>query len=325
MKSVPRLIENISKRLFLFLLILGLPAGILVSCSQPAGLEPAPESSTAPITIKDGLNRQIQLPGPAERVVSLAPALTEILFAIGAGDQVVGRDSFSDYPIEAKSIPDIGGGFGDLNLELILAQKPDLVLASELTPIEQIKSLQDLGIIVFALPNPVDFPGLFEGIQTIASLTGREVQAKTIIEALEARVQKIVAENGRIETRPLIFYEIDGTDPNAPWTPGPGSFVHMLIQEAGGDNLGARLDSEWAQISIEEIIAQDPDIILLGDATWGGVTPEDVRLRPGWDALKAVQNGSLFIFDDNLVSRPGPRLVDGLEGLARLFHPEVFQ
>ncbi len=125
--------------------------------------------------------------------------------------------------------------------------------------------------------------------------------------------------------RPLVFYELDGTDPNAPWTPGPGSFVDRLITLAGGENLGAKLSSEWVQVSIEELIARNPQIILIGDATWGGVTLDQVRARPGWKTLPAIQNDQLFVFDDNLVSRPGPRLVDGLEAMARLLHPELFK
>jgi iron complex transport system substrate-binding protein len=156
-------------------------------------------------------------------------------------------------------------------------------------------------------------------------VTGRTSQAETLIASLQKRVAAVQEKLGAPVGRPLVFYELDGTDPNAPWTPGPGSFVDRLITLAGGENLGAKLSSEWVQVSIEELIARNPQIILIGDATWGGVTLEDVRARPGWKTLPAIQNGQLFVFDDNLVSRPGPRLVDGLETMAKLLHPELFK
>jgi iron complex transport system substrate-binding protein len=293
----------------------------LAGCVAPATPVPTP----APIVLTDGLGRTVSLPAPAQRIVSLAPGNTEILFAIGAGSQVVGRDAYSDYPEEAKKVADIGGGFGELNTEVILAQKPDLVLAGSLTPPEQLKALEGLGLTVFGVANPKDFPGLFDNMRLVAQLTGRTPQAEELIAGLQKRVEAVQEKLGTSASRPLVFYELDGTDPNAPWTPGPGSFVDRLITLAGGDNLGAKLDSEWVQVSIEELIARNPQIILIGDATWGGVTLEDVRSRPGWKSLTAIQDDQMFVFDDNLVSRPGPRLVDGLEAMAKLLHPELFK
>jgi iron complex transport system substrate-binding protein len=302
------------------LTILALSFG-LASCAASA--TPAP--TAAPIVLNDGLGRTVSLPAPAQRVVSLSPGNTEILFAIGAASQVVGRDAYSDYPQAAKQATDIGGGFGELNTEVILAQKPDLVLAGSLTPPEQLKALEGLGLTVFGVANPQDFPGLFDNLRLVARLTGRTSQAEELIAGLQKHLDAVQEKLGTPASRPLVFYELDGTDPNAPWTPGPGSFVDCLITQAGGDNLGASLSSEWVQVSIEELIARDPQIILIGDATWGGVTLEDVRRRPGWKTLTAIQNGQLFVFDDNLVSRPGPRLVDGLEAMAKLLHPELFK
>ena len=224
-----------------------------------------------------------------------------------------------------NSVPDIGGGFGELNTEAIIAQKPDLILASSLTPPEQIKALESLGLTVFALANPGDFSGMFQTLRTVANLTGHDAEAQVLVSELEIRIKAVEEKIQNSTSRPLVFYELDGTDPNAPWTPGPGTFVENLIQMAGGENLGSKMSSEWAQISIEELISQDPEIILIGDATWGGVTLEDVRSRTGWENLSAIREGKLFTFDDNLVSRPGPRLVDGLEAMAKLLHPELFQ
>jgi iron complex transport system substrate-binding protein len=315
------------RKSYLIILITAILAASLglAGCAAPATLAPTAAPTAAPIVLTDGLGRTVSLPAPAQRVVSLAPGNTEILYAIGAGPQVVGRDAYSDYPEEAKKATDIGGGFGELNTEVILAQKPDLVLASSLTPPEQLKALEGLGLTVFSVANPKDFPGLFDNIRLVAQLTGHTSQAEELIAGLQKRVAAVQEKLGTPANRPLVFYELDGTDPNAPWTPGPGSFVDRLITLAGGENLGSQLKSEWVQVSIEELIARNPQIILIGDATWGGVTLEAVKARPGWKTLPAIQNGQLFTFDDNLVSRPGPRLVDGLEAMAKLLHPEIFK
>lgn len=297
--------------------------------TQTSAVNPPPAatltSSDSPIQLTDGLAQTLSFPEPVQRIVSLAPSNTEILFAVGAGTQVIGRDSYSDYPAEALQVKNIGGGFNQLDAETILSLQPDLVLASSLTPPEQIQALQKLGLKVFALANPKSFDGMYINLLTVASLTGHTEQAQTLIQILKGRVVTVEHKLANLKSRPLVFYELDGTDPNAPWTPGPGTFIDTLIGMAGGDNLGQVLTSDWAQISLEELIAKDPAIILIGDAYWGGVTVEAVKARTGWDALSAVKNGQVFPFDDNLVSRPGPRLVDGLEMLAAFLHPELFK
>ena len=202
---------------------------------------------------------------------------------------------------------------------------PDLVLAAEINAPEQVHALEELGLTVFYLANPKDIEGMFDNLLIVAALTGHENDAQILISELETRVAAVDEKIAGVTEQPLVFYELDGTDANAPWTSGKGTFIDLLIARAGGENLGNVLDDAWAQISIEELITQNPDIILLGDYVWGGVTPEDVAARSGWEAIAAVQNGQVYPFDDNLVSRPGPRMVAGLEELAELFHPELFE
>ena len=297
--------------------------------TQPAVIEPKLVStvvpSPTPVSVTDQRGKEFTFEEPAVRIISLAPSNTEILFAVGAGDQVVGRDSFSDYPPEALNVTDIGGGFGALDTETILASNPDLVLAGDLTPAEQVQALEDLGLSVFVLGNPVELPEMYENLRTVAQITGHLEETETMIVSLEKRVSAVEQKLSGVTERPLVLYELDGTDPNAPWVPGPGTFVNTLLTSAGGDSMSATLEGAWVQVSLETIIEKDPEIILLGDATWGGVTPEMVAARGGWEALTAVQNGKVFPFDDNLVSRPGPRLVDGLEALAKFLHPDLFE
>lgn len=302
------------KRIIIFLT---LAAVLLAACAPKAAPTPAP------ITLTDGLNRSVTLAGTPQRIVSLTPSNTEMLFAVGAGAQVVGRDEFSDYPAEAAALPSVGGSMGDYNLEAIAALKPDVVLAGALNTPEQVKALEDLDIRVYVLVNPADFDSLFAQLQTIGQITGHAAEADTLVAGLQARVQAVENKILPLSYAPLVFYELDGSDPAKPWTPGPNTFVSMLIRMAGGINIGDSLGSDWAQISQEALIQQNPAIILLGDAAYG-VTPGQVAQRPGWDALQAVKDGQVLAFDDDLVSRPGPRMVDGLETLAKLLHPAVF-
>lgn len=283
-----------------------------------------PAQSETITYIVDGLGREVILPETVISIVSLAPSNTELLFAVGAGDKVVGRDSFSDYPAEALELPDIGGSFSEYNLEAIVALQPDLVLAAEINTPELVQSLEDLGLTVFYLNNPTNLEGMYEMLRTVAALSGHTAQAEELIASLQERVQAVTDKLAQATQTPSVFYELDASDPLKPFTPGPGTFYTTLISLAGGRNIGAELKSAWAQISLEELLVQDPDFILLGDAMWG-ITPESVAERTGWEQLTAVQEGRVLPFDDNLLSRPGPRQVEGLEALANLLHPDLFK
>ncbi len=268
--------------------------------------------------------RIVSLKGPAKRIVSLAPSNTEILFAIGAGDQVVGRDMFSDYPEAAKSIKDIGGSNDKYNTEEIVALKPDLVLAGEINSPELIQSMSQLGLPVFPITNPTKLEDMYSNIALVGELTGHSKQAGQLVDSLKKRVAAVDAKVKSVSSRISVYYELDATDPTKPYTAGPGTFVSLLIQRAGGTNIGDSMSSQWAQISLEQVVAANPQIIILGDSAYG-VTPDSVKQRPGWSGIAAVQNNRIYTFDDNLVSRPGPRLVDGLEQLAKLLHPDLFK
>jgi iron complex transport system substrate-binding protein len=317
-------------RKFTFLLLItGL---LLTACGvavDGAPVAPAPALTEAPVAgearvFVDDAGREITLAGAPQRIVSLAPSNTEILFAIGAGAQVVGRDEFSDYPDQAKGLASVGGSLGQYSTEAVVALEPDLVLAAEINTPELIHSLEDLGITVYYLRNPTTLEELFTNLINVGDLTGRQAEAAALVESLQARVAAVDEKLAPISARPSVFYEIDATDPGKPYTYGPGTFGDLLITRAGGFNIGGELTDPYPQISLEQIVVSNPNFIILGDSMWG-VTPESVAARPGWEGLAAVQEGHIFPFDDNLVSRPGPRLVDGLEQLARLLHPGLFE
>jgi cobalamin transport system substrate-binding protein len=291
---------------------------VLLSACAP---QATPTATT--LTFTDGLGREISLNGPAQKVISLAPSNTEILFAIGAGSQVVGRDQLSDFPSEAANVTDIGSSFEALNTELIVSLKPDLVLAAEINTPEQVKQLEDLGLTVYYLKNPLTLEEMYGKLELVAQMTGHEAETATLIESLKARVAAVDEKIAPISSRPGVFYEMDGSDPAKPWTAGKGTFITQLIERAGGQNIAADIDG-YPQLSLEQVVAADPAFIILGDTRYG-VTPESIAQRPGWENLSAVKNGNVVPFNDDLVSRPGPRLVDALEELAKLLRPELFQ
>ena len=184
--------------------------------------------------------------------------------------------------------------------------------------------MEDLGLTVYYITNPVSLDGLYSILQTLGQITGHADTAATLVDSLKTRVDVVTAKTAIVTTTPLVFYELDGSEPAKPWTAGPGTFIDLLIAKAGGKNVGSVLSGSWAQISVEELLLQNPQIILLGDAAYG-TTPEQVAARAGWDTMDAVVNGKIFAFNDDLVSRPGPRLVDALEELSKLLHPELYQ
>lgn len=292
----------------------------LAACSPAA----TPEAADSPISFQDGLDRTVTLDAPARTIISLAPSNTEILFALNAGSQIAARDDYSNYPSQALELPSIGDTMGSISLEKIISLQPDLVLASPLTAPEQVKSMEDLGLKVFVLQNPADFEDLYQNLETVGKLTGHEKDASVLINTLRGRVKAVEEKLSGLTKKPLVFYELDGSEPVKPWTAGPGTFVDYLIGKAGGVNLGSDLSAEWVQISQEALIIKNPDFILLGDSLYGGVTADQVALRPGWDQIKAVKIHQVFPFNDDLVSRPGPRMVDGFEELAKVLHPDRF-
>ncbi len=277
----------------------------------------------APITLTDGLGNPVQLDAPVSKIVTLSPPITEMLFAIGAGEQVIARDSFSDYPTEALDLPDIGGGYSDYDLETIVSLDPDLVIAGSINTPELVQSLEELGVKVFYLSNPNNLEGMLDAIRTLGTISGHNSEAEDLTGSLAKRIQAV--DDALADATPVsVFYELDATDPAKPYTPGPDSYYSHLIERAGGLNIGDQLDAEWAQASLEFVLVNDPQVIILGDSMWG-VTPESVGERPGWDALTAVQNGQVLPFDDDLLARIGPRQVDGLEALAKTLHPDKFE
>jgi iron complex transport system substrate-binding protein len=298
--------------LIALLLLLVIASSGLAACDQ--------ESSLA--TLTDDQGREVSVPSNPQRIVSLGAPITEILFALDLGDRVIATDDYSDYPDEAKSITKVGSPWPGFSTETILDQEPDLILSSAGTIVQQ---LEPYGVPVFVV-QPTDIAGIYEDIRLIGRITGKKKQASDVVNSLTARVSEVTDKTASLtdEQKPTIFYEVDVTDSTGPYTVGSGTFQDELIALAGGKNI-AGTQSGWYQISLEKIMDADPDMIILEDYQYG-VSPESVGARsPAWSGLSAVKNGHVYpVEDPNLTSRYGPRIVDGLEALARIIHPELF-
>lgn len=290
---------------------------------EPTDADASSDSSSEALVVTDGLGRSVSFDADPQRIISLAPSNTEILFAIGADGQVVGRDAYSDFPPEAKEIASIGDTYGDLNTEAIIALEPDLVLVAAITPIEQIEALTALGLKVYMVPNPMSFDDLFESLETIGRITGHESQAVALVADLAARVTAVESAVGGAE--PVrVFYEVDGTDPTAPWTTGAGTFQQVLIEMVKGENIAADLGG-WGSMNLEQIVERDPEVIIFGEGAWVPTTSESLSDRSGWEGISAVLNARVFGVDTNWIDRPGPRLVDALERFAKVIQPDRFE
>ena len=229
-----------------FWLILILVFGLALSACAPQATTTPAETAAGPLTFTDGLGRTVTLAAPAQKIVSLAPSTTEMLYAVGAGAQMVGRDSFSNYPEEATKLADIGGSNGAYSYDAIAALQPNLVVAAAINTEDQVKSLTDLGLTVYYVGNPTSFEELYKSLEALGEMTGHNEEAINLTDSLNTRVQKVLDTVAAAETTPVVFYELDGSDPSKPWTSGPGTFMDMLISMAGGKNVGASLSSAWA-------------------------------------------------------------------------------
>lgn len=296
------------------------PTARVTATATPTPPPPTPTLPPYPMSLTDMAGREVTIPTEPQRIVSLAPSITEILYALNQGDRVAGVTQFCNYPPEAAEKPKVGG-FSDVSTEKILEVQPDLVIAASIHIAQVVPELEKLGLTVLVV-DAHDFPGVLESIRLVGKATGAEEAA----EALTARMQEradTVAQAVQGRSRPRVYWELD----NTLWTVGPGSFIQDLIERAGGENIAADAEAAWVQLTAEAIIAADPEVIFLADHPYGE-SAASVKARPGWEKISAVVNGrivELTAEQSDIVSRPGPRVVDALELIARALHPDAFQ
>ena len=291
---------------------------------EPSSSEVTADDAQQELVFTDDLGNELRFAHYPQAIVSLSPSTSEILFAVGAGGQMVGRDEMSTYPAEALALESVGAMWGDLPVESILAAQPDLIVVAQIISAETVAALQELGLQVYWQANPATFDDLYQNLRDLAALTGNDGQVEALIADLQARVAAVGTILAEADNTPSVFYELDATDPANPWTAGSGTYVDYIISLAGGSNVASMLAGDYAQISSETLITANPDVILLADAPFG-VSPESVAQRAGWSAIAAVVNNAVFPFDPETLSIPGPRSVDGLEAMARLLHPQLFE
>jgi len=274
----------------------------------------------SPGTYIDDIGREVSIDKVPQRIVSHVPSITETLFALGLGDRVVGVSDYCDYPEEAKLKPSVGAYYNP-SIETIVAQAPDLVLTDGHS--ESIKGLEPLGITFFVI-DPKDIDGILKDIELLGKITGVEKEAEALVSEMKGSLARVVS---RVEGAPRVkvFYVFDATDLNNPWTAGPGSFVDALITMVGGENIAAQAQGAWVQFSIEQLVSSDPEIILI-DASHGTavVSKEELMAHAIWQGLTAVKQGRIYTVDGDLVNRSGPRIIQGLEEMAKIIHPELF-
>ena len=293
----------------------------------PPTATPVPPTATpaaCPLSITDSLGRQVTLAELPERVVSLAPSLTEILFAVGAGDQVVGVTEYCNYPEEATTLEQIGGfSAKTISVEKIVALKPDLVLAAGGIHQPIIEALENVKVIVVSV-DPVNMDQVFRDIEIVGRLTGHKKEAGQVVAEMKQPIEEVVAivENIPESERLTVFWQI-WDEPLM--TAGPGTLPGQIIALAGGINIFAELSEDWPTVSVEEVLERNPAVIMGPDSHGDKLTPEIVGGRPGWDQIDAVRNERIYLIQGDIVSRAGPRLAEAVAAVAEALYPDLFK
>lgn len=292
-------------------------AGLLLE-DQLAGS--AGQQASFPLTLTDGLGRQVTIEAPAQRIVSLLPSNTEVLFALGLGDRVVGVTEFDNYPPEAQTKQIIGGmTTNTISLETILALEPDLVLAHDDLQQSVIDTLAENGLTVFAT-NTKQLTDIYRTINWVGQMAGVQDRAEALtgqiqrdITAITARIDEVPADE-----RPAVFYEV-WVDPLL--TAGPGTYIGQMITLAGAKNIFDDVSQEFPEISAEEVVARNPAVILSAEHNSDNLTDEALAARPGWSEIEAVKNGRVYLLNDDVISRPGPRVALALRTMVEVLYP----
>jgi iron complex transport system substrate-binding protein len=284
---------------------------------QPSATAAASEAAEYPVTLTDDEGTEVTLAQEPERVISLSPANTEILFTLGVGDKVVGGTDFDDFPPEAAALPDVATFTGVL-IEQVVDLEPDLVIAAgnAFTPADDIERMRQLGFTVMVV-YAEDVPAVLEDIELIGRAVGAADEAADLTEQMQQRIDAVTAAVAQVEERPRVFYQI-GSEPEI-YGPAPDSFVADMIGLAGGEAITTG-DPTAFSISVERLVKADPEVIIVGDAAYG-VCPAQVKARPAWRKMTAVREDAVRPIDDLIVTRPGPRLPEGLAALAVAIHP----
>jgi iron complex transport system substrate-binding protein len=300
---------------------------IFAACGPATAPAPSTAAVTAsptaaapafPATITDFQNRSVTVTKRPDRIVSIGPSITEFVFALGAGARVVGTDDFSDEPAAAKGLEKVGGI--KVNFEKVVSLRPDIVLIVKFSD-GTIEKLASAGLLVMVVD-----PQTAGDVARTATLLGRAVGAEgeALARDIQKKVDDVRAKTAAATTKPRVYHEIDASDPTKIFTVGPGSYIADLIEIAGGLNIAAKATSAYPQLSAEEILRADPEVIVLAAADYSA-KPDQVSARAGWSVISAVKNKRIGTIAPNLINRPGPRVGEAADAYARIVHPELYR
>jgi iron complex transport system substrate-binding protein len=292
----------------------------LAACGEDekpaAGPEPTAPAAGFPVTVARSDGRELTISEAPQRIASLSPAATEVLYAVGAGPQVIVTDDYSDYPEEAQDTAKLDAY--QPNLEAIVGVEADLIIiAHDVDNI--VDALDRVGETVLFLEVPGSIDGVMEQVRLLARVTGHAGEGERLAQEMEERVEAVTDKVADIEEGPLVYHELDNTF----YTAAPGSFVGGFYELLKARNIAEGAPTAYPQLTQEEILDRDPEVIILANAD-AGESPDTVKARPGWGVISAVENDRIHVVDPDILSRPGPRVAEGLEELARLLYPETF-
>ncbi|MEZ4502581.1 MAG: ABC transporter substrate-binding protein [Dehalococcoidia bacterium] len=274
------------------------------------------EASSFPLTVVDYGGTEVEIPAQPDAIISYSPGGTEILFAIGAGEQVVAVDRFSDYPPQAASLQ--GVEYSDPDPEAALSFEPDLVLLTSRQD-EQVEVFRNAGLPVVYLGSADSLDEVYDQIEFLGRVTGHEDGAQAVLDDMHARVDAVTGALAEVDAGPRVYFEISADL----YSVAPDSFVGGLIEALKGQNVAEGATTQFPQLTAEAVIDADPEVVFLADADFGE-SLESLRARPGWDAVTAVVDGRVFAVDPDTSNRPGPRLAEAIEAMARAMYPDRF-
>ncbi len=277
-------------------------------------------SYSVTLTVNDEVGREVSFPFPPKRIVSLAPNITEILFSLGLDEEIVGVSIHCNFPEKAKTKVRVGS-YISLDFEKITSLKPDLIIATGAGNTRQmVDRLEKLGFQTYTI-YPKNFNDILKSIDHIGEVVNREKEARGIIEGLRKRSQRVI-ELTKGLSRPKVFIQI-GDAPIV--TVGKGSFADDLIRLAGGENIAGKEKEVYPRFGMEEILKRSPEVIVISSMNPKGDYQKILEEWNRWKTIPAVKNGRIHLIDSDLLDRPSPRIIEGLEELARVLHPEKFK
>jgi len=314
------------RRRFLHLVLVAAIALVAAGCSNgststPPGVGGSPNADRFPMTLTDDEGARVTLNSAPKRIVTFGPSITEIVYALGLGNRLVGVSGRSDdYPAAAKKVTEVGGAgeFGvDPNVEKVLSLRPDLFLTIS-GGVDWKKRLRDLHVPVFTI-NATSLPDAFHDIETVGQLTGTSARAQRLVRHMQ-QTARLIERSVAALPKVSCFFE-EGYGPPI-YTVGPTSFIYDLLQRAGCTPVTSAAKTAYPQWSVEALVRENPNAYLVDSESGGSIASVDHR--PGFDALTAVRRGRVYLVNGNLVARPGPRVVQGLAEMAKDIHPEAF-